>query len=192
MENDNELTNEIPETGDETPEEENKIETAFYTALTMILKDFPPENIRFSYQDKGQPSFSSSEDVIFLNIIETDSEFGKENEIIEKYNSETDTVERIRQRTIVYKVNFIVYGQKGNLYVNKIRNGFFLQEVKQYLGEHNLYIIPNFGKANFLPEMSNGGWYIRHDFSTEWNYLWTSPVEELDYISQVEINAKGE
>lgn len=170
----------------------NEIEEIIYDVLTSILPQFNKNDICREHQAFGQPSFSNTEDRIFFDVIEAESDIAKELYFEDNYNSVKDSIERTHGKTITINVKFVVYGP--NSYNNSllIRDGFFLESTRKTLREHNIFIVPYHQPALFFPEQLNGVWYQRYDFEITFNRWWTSPTEEINYINQANIIVEGE
>lgn len=170
----------------------NEIEEIIYDVVKAILPNFNQNNICREHQAFGQPSFSNTEDRIFFDVIESESNIAKEIYFEDNYNSVKDSIERTHGKTITINVKFVVYGPHSYNNSLLIRDGFFLESTRKTLREHDIFIVPYHQLALFYQEQLNGVWYQRYDFEITFNRWWTAPVEEINYINNANIIVEGE
>jgi len=98
----------------------NEIEELFYDCIRLILPAFEPASICRVHQAFGQPSFSNTEDRIFFDVVEGESNESKQVYFSDEYDEKKDRLERTHERTITYDVKFTLYGP--NSYANNWEN----------------------------------------------------------------------
>lgn len=170
----------------------NEIEELFYDCIRLILPAFEPTSICRVHQAFGQPSFSNTEDRIFFDVFESESNESKQVYFSDEYDEKKDRLTRTHERTITYNVVFTLYGP--NSYANSvaIRDGFYTEAAREKLKKSGFFIVPYHQITSYYPEQLCGVWYQRYDFEITFNRSWSSASEELNYIENTTINVEGE
>ncbi|MBR0518858.1 hypothetical protein IJJ97_03600 [bacterium] len=169
-----------------------EIKDIFYQAIVQILPNFSQDKIRFSYQSEGQPFFNISDTFIYIDVSTQDDMYSKQNDFEERYDEETDKIKLKRLRTIVYKLNLIVYGKDSYSVLNQIQDGFFMEKIKRFMKQNRLYLLPTFENIIVTHENINNCWFNRCDWNCLFNYAYESAEEEVNIINSAEIIIRKE
>lgn len=162
----------------------SKLEDLFCDMAELILGKNFTKNIRISYALNGQPSWKSTEDIIFIRLFEKDDEYAKQ--INSSYETSGNVIKK-SSRTRVWEVQIVAYGPSANENINKIKDGVFRQEVKNLLAKDNVFFVPNYPQSKRVPELFSGQWWNRWDLSLNFNELYKLPDEDVGRIDSVEI-----
>ena len=147
---------------------------------------FPPNKIRHTYQ-QGQPDFNRDENYVFIHILEENDLYGQFNDnIFELDETKTDVVCKT-SRTIVLKLQYIVYGDLAFKIINRIKDCLFYEDIKNTLTRKGIFLVPDLNYSIHAPEHHDGMWWERWDWNTRLNYLHNAPDENLGAVESVEI-----
>ena len=169
-----------------------EIKDIFYQAIVQILPNFPQDKIRFSYQSEGQPFFNISDTFIYIDVSIQDDMYSKQNDFEERYDEESDKIKLKRLRTIVYKLNLILYGKDSYSVLKQIQDGFFMEKIKRFMKQNRLYLLPTFEPFVITHENINNCWYDRCDWNCLFNFAYESAEEEFNTINSAEIILRKE
>ena len=127
--------------------------------------------VRLAWPTSGAPSWKIDEDIVFLRITPVDNKQARTLNIIYDTNS-TDNINLNKETgyTRVHKVDFTFYGP--NAYDNADLIRYTLLEPNSYKDEFknkNIFVIPDISMPTRLPELYNGQWWDRTDFSASFN-----------------------
>lgn len=163
------------------------LEDLFGDVTELIIgKDIPPDNIRLTYPQDGQPNWAINEDIVFIRLFEKEDEYAKQLDSI--YESERATVIKKSARTRVWEVQYVVYGPSANTNINKLKDGVFRQDVKRLLSGNGVFLIPDLSPCRRVPELFAGQWWNRWDLSLSFNELYSLPDEDVGRIESVSIS----
>lgn len=168
--------------------EYKELQKVFWRMTAAILRkdmEKPDKYIRLKYPKNGQPDWKIDEDIVFINSSEKDDAYGKQNDSL--LTAENGTVIRRRSRTRVWQVLFSVYGPNSYDYINKIKDGVFAEEVKNYLSRNAVFLIPDLPIAVQANELFAGHWWERWDITLNFNEQYTAPAEDIGHIDNVNI-----
>lgn len=164
------------------------LENLFRDMIVAIMgKNFNADNIRFSYQQDGQPGFKIDQDVIFIRLFESDDDYAKQLNNIYEGNT---TVIKKSARTRVWETQIIAYGPHASQNINKIRDAVFRQDIKRILSVNSVFLIPDMPIAKRIPEYFAGQWWNRWDQYLKWNELYELQDEDLGRIDSVSIKSQ--
>lgn len=169
-----------------------EIKDIFYQAIVQILPNFPQDKIRFAYQFEGQPFFSKDSTYIYIDVTVQDDMYSKQNDFKETYDERTDKIKLKRLRTIVYKLNLIVYGIEGYTVLKQIQDGFFMEKIKRFMKQNRLYLLPTFEPFVVTHENINNCWYNRYDWNCLFNFAYESAEEEFNTLHSANIIIRKE
>jgi len=127
--------------------------------------------VRLAWPVSGAPSWKITDDIVFLRVTPIDDKLERTLSIIYDTNS-IDNINLNKETgyTRVHKVDFTLYGP--NSYDNADLIRFTLLEPNSYKKEFknkNLFVIPDIPMPTRLPELYNGQWWERTDFSASFN-----------------------
>lgn len=153
-----------------------EIEDFFQNITSLMLgldmtQQINQGKVRVSWPTEGAPSWKISEDIVFLRITPIDDKQARTLNIIYDTNS-IDNINLNKETgyTRVHKVDFTFYGP--NSYDNADLIRYNLLEPNAYKDEFknkNLFVIPDIPMPTRLPELYNGQWWDRTDFSANFN-----------------------
>lgn len=138
--------------------------------LDMTKKE-NQDKVRIAWPTSGAPSWKINEDIVFLRITPVDDKLARTLNIIYDTNS-IDNINLNKETgyTRVHKVDFTFYGP--NSYDNADLIRYTLLEPNSYKDEFknkNIFVIPDIPMPTRLPELYNGQWWDRTDFSASFN-----------------------
>lgn len=138
--------------------------------LDMTKKE-NQDKVRIAWPTVGAPSWKINEDIVFLRITPIDDKLARTLSIIYDTNS-IDNINLNKETgyTRVHKVDFTLYGPTSYDNADLIR--YILLEPNSYKDEFknkNLFVIPDIPMPTRLPELYNGQWWDRTDFSANFN-----------------------
>lgn len=153
-----------------------EIEDFFQNITSLMLgldmtQQINQGKVRISWPTGGAPSWKISEDIVFLRITPIDDKQARTLNIIYNTNS-IDNINLNKETgyTRVHKVDFTLYGP--NSYDNADLIRYTLLEPNSYKDEFknkNLFVIPDIPMPTRVPELYNGQWWDRTDFSASFN-----------------------
>lgn len=127
--------------------------------------------VRLTWPSNGAPSWKITDDVVFLRVTPIDDKQARTLNIIYDTNSiDNINLKKETGYTRVHKIDFTFYGP--NSYDNADLIRYTLLEPNSYKDEFknkNLFIIPDIPMPTRLPELYNGQWWDRTDFSANFN-----------------------
>lgn len=164
------------------------LEDLFGDMTELILGiNFPPENIRLTYPQDGQPNWKIDEDIVFIRLFEKEDAYAKQLDSV--YEAQRGSVIKKSTRTRVWEVQYVVYGPQANEHINKIKDGVFRQDVKRLLSGNGVFLIPDLSPCRRVPELFAGQWWNRWDLSLTFNELYRLADEDVGRIESVSIQA---
>lgn len=149
----------------------------FFQSITcqMLGLDMTkPENqdkVRIAWPTGGAPSWKIDEDVAFLRVTPIDDRVARTLNII--YNTNDVDNEYLTKKTgytRVHKIDFTLYGPNSYDNADLIRYSLLDPHLlKSEFKAKNLFVIPDIPMPTRLPELYNGQWWERTDFSVTFN-----------------------
>ncbi len=139
--------------------------------------------VRVSWQPTGAPDWKQNEDILFIRAEWADDQYDR---IREKtlYPDPSDDTKLIQSETYtrVWRIAFVFYGPNGLDKTRKILHALFSEPVHDSFAASHLYMIPDIGTPQRVPEEFTSIWWERVDFSVNFN----EAVVELTSIPIVE------
>ena len=126
--------------------------------------------VRKTWPTNGAPSWKIDEDIVFIRITPQDDKLTRKLNII--YTpSTTDTTKLVKKTgyTRVHKIDWTLYGPNSYDNADLIRSSIFADEYLQTFKDNNLFLITDVQMPTRLPELYNGQWWERTDFSATFN-----------------------
>jgi hypothetical protein len=130
----------------------------------------PYYKVRVAWPTGGAPSWKIAEDICFLQIMEVDSQYNRQRDVI-LGTKDTDNANGSTSYTRVMQVNFILYGPNSFQNAQTIRDQMFFVENLFTLAKNNVYPIPDISAPRRAPELYEGQWWGRTDLSITFNEL---------------------
>ncbi|MDQ7094212.1 hypothetical protein REC12_11490 [Desulfosporosinus sp. PR] len=147
----------------------DQLESIFYN-LTCQLLGLNPEDpnnfgkVRVSWQKDGTPGWAITDDIAFLRISTLNDPYTQQRDTVYTGgNSGESNV--ITSYTRVHSIQWIIYGPNSYENANLLRNGLF----KSDLSLNNLFLVLDVPVPIRSPELFNGRWWERSDFSVRFN-----------------------
>lgn len=166
----------------------------FFNAVKDILNSnnetFPSNNIRFAYQEMGQPFFNRGETYVYIDLFETDFDTNRH---IDSFYNVVDN-DLIESRTSMKRVicRFILYGDNALKIADKIRLGLYDDKIRRTFKKESLFLIPSIPSPMLTKELINNTWFKRVDFDVNYNGLYDVRSENLGGISgNIDIKING-
>ena len=147
----------------------NKLFQQLTLSLTGI-DDPTYRQIRVSWPTQGQPAWNNSDDMLFIRCVEVDDGYNRQRVV--KVSAIAHDRQNVLQTTIytrVLGVTWIIYGPKSRKNVNAIRDHILDGIARGTLAAANLYPNPSMRAPSRVPELYNGLWYEREDFTLYFN-----------------------
>lgn len=148
----------------------------FFADITAKMLDLDltqPQNkgkIRIAWPSNGAPSWKIDEDVIFLRITPVDDKLARELNIVYYKNElDNDNADKKTGYTRVHKIDWTLYGPNSYDNADLIRHLIFDNDFMYEFRNKNLYLITDVSMPTRLPELNNGQWWERTDFSATFN-----------------------
>lgn len=172
-----------------------EIEDFFYDITCQMLgidlsKKASQNKVRIAWQTKGAPSWKINDDICFLRITPVDDRMAREQNII--YNpDEVDKAYAKKQTgyTRVHKINWTLYGPYSYDNADIIRHLIFDYDYMKKFKVKNLFLITDVPMPIRLPELYNGQWWERTDFSATFNEA-VIRENKVPYIQSADIDIK--
>ena len=157
----------------------------------VIEWDFPPENIRMAYQTEGQPFFKNSDNIVFIYLQEDDKwQANKINTILTKAGNNIDGVfTRTSMKTLKSLIS--IYGSSGGEIADKIRDGFYREDIKKMLRKEYLFYVPDIPMPIHTREVINNSFFDRRDLIIKFTSLHCFIPENIGGITEANINIIG-
>ena len=128
------------------------------------------QKVRISWPTEGQPAWDVADDVVFLRCFEIDDPYNRQRHAkITAIDGDSQNLNQATTYTRVINVTWIVYGPSSHENVNAIRDHILDQLNLDVLALNNLHILPFMKAPVRVPELYNGLWYEREDFSIMFN-----------------------
>ncbi|MBX4266540.1 phage neck terminator protein [Clostridium estertheticum] len=162
-----------------------ELEDVFYnlTCLVLGIDITDPANegkVRIAWPTNGAPTWKITEDVAFLRVTPQDDKLTRHQDIIFTGNDPLWAAQETGY-TRVHKIDWTLYGPNSYDRSDLIRYNIFSQKYTTKLKENNLFLITDVPMPTRLPELYNGQWWERTDFSATFNELVVRRTE-IPYI----------
>ena len=170
------------------------IETIFKKVVLTILNLNPktnPKRVRTPWgaRSNSAPSFGRDEDVCFVYVLPQDNSYTRQRNKRYVDRGGRDLVE-IEEYIEVHHINFSNYGPNAYECARDIRDGLFSHEIRRFLREHNISLIPDVSAMVRVPELIQSEWWNRVDISARFNEFVRRECE-MPVIENISINVKN-
>lgn len=167
-----------------------EIEDFFY-ALTLQMLELNPNTtanqgrVRIGWPSKGAPAWKRTQDVAFLLITQDDDSITQQVDV--EYRAvDDDNAQRVAVYTRVIRVNWVCYGPNCSADADKIRSSLYLPDTVMKLAENNFALILDVPVPFRSPELFNGQWWERANFTARFNFKATTETE-VKYIQSADV-----
>ncbi|BDR73333.1 hypothetical protein K144316041_20410 [Clostridium tetani] len=135
-----------------------------------LNKEENQDRVRIAWPTDGSPAWSIDEDVVYLRITPIDDSMARQQNIA--YNPDKDNKAYAKKQTgytRVHKINWTLYGPNSYDNADIIRHLIFDYDYMKKFKEKNIFLITDVPMPTRLPELYNGQWWERTDFSATFN-----------------------
>ena len=183
-----------------------EIENLFREIVLDILNLDPKENhsrVRFPWgsnldemSDIGSaPAFRREDDVCMIYALPYDDPYNRGRERHTEDHGGRDLV-LVDTHTDVHQLMFANYGPNAYECARDIRDGLFLQDIRRKLHRNNFALVTDCSAVRRVPELWEGSWWNRVDFTAVFNELVRRESKMLTYekipFTVTEISANGQ
>lgn len=157
------------------------------TITALGLSDNSFDLVRVGWQKRGQPTGTIDEDVCYIRVVEDDDDFNRQRDISQVANDDS-TVLQVTNYTRVWRNFWTFYGPNSFDRARIIRSKLFGSSSHDTLAAWNVYFVPNSSAPTRIPELFEGQWWERVDFSAQFNEL-VFETEIVGLVKSAEIVA---
>ena len=176
-----------------------EMENMFRVAILSILKiDIDSigakKRIRFPwgssfFNDNGSaPSWQRDEDTCVIYELPRDGSYNRQRDIYYINDEESSDLIRVDEHTDIHSVMFANYGPNAYESARDIRDGLNLPDINEYFRKNNFYLVPDLPALQRVPELVNGQWWNRVDFTAVF-YEYVRRESKVKTIEHVNIKA---
>lgn len=147
-----------------------------------------PENkgkVRLTWPTKGAPGWKIDEDIVFIRVTPEDDKIARHFDILYDTNR-SDYALKQTAYTRVHKIDWTLYGPNSYDNADKIRFKILSQDYFEDFKKSNLFLITDVSMPTRLPELFNGQWWERTDFTTSYNEL-VVRRSQLPYLLGIDV-----
>jgi hypothetical protein len=165
----------------------------FWKVTASIVSDTvknPNKFVRMDYPTDGQPDWQMEDNIVFLNLMERDDQYGQQYDS-EYTTSKDGTVIRHRGRTRVWELLITAYGPDAYEMANKIRDDVLTERVHALLSKNAVFLIPDVPLCRQVPELFAGRWWTRWDLVLHFNEWHEAMPEDVGHIDSAIITGSA-
>jgi len=144
--------------------------------------------VRISWQTYGQPAWTIIEDVCILSAYPTSTEYS---EIRDQLYSQQDEATLVGQMsyTQTWDLKFVFYGPNAYAHAAQVVSAMALSWVHDALAADSIYLITEYKRPVYAPELFQSQWWERADLTLRFNelVLESTPV---DSAAGVDVSVK--
>lgn len=166
-----------------------ELEDLFWQAAADILEPYienPDKYVRMRYPKDGLPDWTWDDNVLFLTLNEREDDYAHQRD--STYHTENGTVYRRTTRTRVWELACTAYGPDAYEMLNRLKDGFFFEQIKEALGKQNVFLIPNIPTARQASELFAGHWWNRWDIEFYFNEGYQLADEDVGHIDSIPLS----
>jgi hypothetical protein len=160
-------------------------------ALTIQMLGYPIgsfDKVRVDWQTEGQPWVKDPKtDVTFIRMLAEDNEYNRERHRQFILNAEDQPVSEDLY-TRVWRVFWVIYGPNSFDNGRKIFSGLFSDAIHDIMAGSNVYLVTDPHMPLRVPEVDNGRWFERVDFSALFNELVTEAQVPVGVPTSLQVN----
>jgi hypothetical protein len=125
--------------------------------------------VRINWQEKGSPAFGINDNVVFLACVPESSDYNIRDETWTTNSASNQTILKNRSYTRQWRVRFVAYGPNAFDSIRLIRTMLLEDFPHDTLAASNLYLVPDTVTPTRNPELFEGQWWERVDYSAVFN-----------------------
>jgi hypothetical protein len=153
--------------------------------LSMLgLAENAYSSVRVAWQSTGQPAWKIDEDVCILRCVEEDSDYNRMRD--REYTSGNPSTS-VDLYTRVWRVFWVLYGPNSYDHARMIRSALYSDAVHQTLAGSQLYPVMDISAPLRVPELFEGQWWERVDFSALFNEFVTEEAVDVGTGTSIEV-----
>ncbi len=170
-----------------------QIENIFQALTASITSLDEDSGVRISWPVSGAPGWKITDDVSFIRVTPVGDPYTQQRETTYENEGQETSLSAKTIYTRVYQVQWIFYGPESVSNAQLIRDGLYKKENRELLKESNLYMILDVPQPQRIPELFNGQWWERADFSARFNEKVTlkSTVQTLESVNIIAVTDSG-
>ena len=151
------------------------LETIFQSVMAQMLGINPVANpqtawtaVRVAWQIQGQPAWAITDDVCIVRATADDAPFSRVRDNLWAENDDVSVILDM-QFTQVWTIHATLYGPNCYDHARQIISALSLDWVSGILEPLNLYLIPDWIRPSYVPELKDGQWWQRTDIEFKLN-----------------------
>jgi hypothetical protein len=140
--------------------------STFWQSATcsMLGQNFNPSLVRIAWQIQGQPQATlPNVDVIYVACFPEDVPYSRVRDI--QYAKNGDKITGTWGYSKGWRVHWMAYGPNSSINTHWIWSAMFEEWVYDLMTANHLYPITSYEQPTRIPELVNGQWWERSDFS---------------------------
>lgn len=165
----------------------------FFRSLTLKILGLDPDSpdeVRISWQTEGSPAWNIAKDYCFMRVTISDDPASKCFDYT--YTNNSDNLNQNVNYIRVVKLDYILYGPNSFERAEQIKNLFYTsRDIKSKLDLNKFGVIQDINIPQRVPELFNGQWWERIDYSISFNEL-VSFDNTIENIQTINMNMKGQ
>lgn len=181
-----------------------EIEDLFRVVVLTILGldiDTNHKRVRFPWGSNlkagigSAPSWNRTEDVCVIYALPQDDVYNRTRNRKYEDRGGRDLI-TVDEHTDIHHMMFANYGPHAYECARDIRDGLFRDDIRRILKKSNFYMVPDVSAIKKVPDIYEGQWWNRVDFSAEFNeYVRREntmmTIEEIS-IKATEVTSNGQ
>lgn len=128
-------------------------------------------DVRIAWEEGGQPAANITDNVVYVECFEVDSDYNRLRNESDIYESSPDEFTKETQYTRQMQVNLILYGSDSFDNAQTIRDNIFYPNNQLTLQQNHIYLVHDIPAPKRVPEYFQGLWWKRVDMSMRFNEL---------------------
>lgn len=135
-----------------------------------LSKEENQDKVRIAWPTGGAPGWKINDDIVFLRITPIDDKLARElNICYDPVKNDEPYAKKKVGYTRVHKIDWTLYGPNSYDNADILRHMIFDTKYMKKFKEKNLFLITDVSMPTRLPELYNGQWWERTDFSATFN-----------------------
>lgn len=143
--------------------------TATATETISFYNSAANAAVRITWQEKGAPGFSINDTTMFVYCTPEPSDYNVRDEVTKGVPSNDQIVIKSRIYTRQWRIRFVGYGPNAFDSIRLIRSMLLEDFPHDTLAASNLYLVPATSSPVRNPELFEGQWWERVDYSEVFN-----------------------
>lgn len=128
--------------------------------------------VRISWQTQGQPAWEITEDVCILSAYPQDDEYSRIRD--QQYvQQDGETLVARQSYTQVWDLHYVFYGPNAYARAAQVVSAMAQSWVHDALAGDSIYLIVEYARPHYAPELFQGQWWERADLHLKYNELVT-------------------